>query len=173
MRLAVGFSLPWLSQYCPCALTWVRLIYLLHMLQLEEYDTRRFVHWVLLHFDRLAANPMLDLLGLSRNRRMFVRLESASSIIIACSSVDSCWPGGTPVGTSPRGAESGEESSGHDAACEAPAGMCRSPQRGGLHCTIRRTGGTCSGGSVASADSSTSGPDCQPHDHGTARGLDT
>ncbi len=67
------------------ALTWVRLIYLLHMLQLEEYDTRRFINWAVLHFGRLAVNPMLDLLGLFGIVGMFVRLESASSIIIACS----------------------------------------------------------------------------------------
>lgn len=67
------------------ALTWGRLLYLLHMLQLEEYDPRRFIHWVVLHFDRLVANPMLDLLGLLGIVGLFLRLESVSSIIIACS----------------------------------------------------------------------------------------
>jgi len=67
------------------ALTLTRVLYLLHMLQLEDYDTRRFVRWVLVHVDRLAANPMLDLLGLLGVAVLFLRLESASSIVIACS----------------------------------------------------------------------------------------
>jgi UDP-N-acetylmuramoyl-tripeptide--D-alanyl-D-alanine ligase len=67
------------------ALTLARVVYLLHMLQLEEYDTRRFVHWVVLHVDSLAANPMLDLLGLLGIVVLFLPLESASSGIIACS----------------------------------------------------------------------------------------
>jgi UDP-N-acetylmuramoyl-tripeptide--D-alanyl-D-alanine ligase len=66
------------------ALTWARIIHLLHMLQLEEYDTRRFIHWAVLHVGRLAANPMLDLLGLFGIVGLFLRLESTSSIIIAC-----------------------------------------------------------------------------------------
>src|SRR5450756_2580015 len=55
------------------------------MLQLEEYDTRRFVHWVALHVDQLAANPMLDLLGLLGVVVLFLPLESGSSEdVIAC-----------------------------------------------------------------------------------------
>jgi len=77
--------LPVLAAGTTLALTWARLIYLLHMLQLEEYDTRRFVHWVILHVDHLAANPMLDLLGLLGVVVLFLRLESVSSIVIACS----------------------------------------------------------------------------------------
>ena len=65
------------------ALTLARVVYLLHMLQLEEYDTRRFVHWVVLHVDRLAANPMLDLLGLLGVVVLFVPLEWAWSGVIA------------------------------------------------------------------------------------------
>ena len=67
------------------ALAMERIVHLLHMLQLEEYDTRRFVHWVILHVDHLAANPMLDLLGLLGVVVLFLRLESVSSIVIACS----------------------------------------------------------------------------------------
>jgi len=74
--LAAGISL---------TLSLARVVYLLHMLQLEEYDTRRFVHWVVLHVDRLAANPLLDLLGLLGVVALFLRLESASLIVIACS----------------------------------------------------------------------------------------
>jgi UDP-N-acetylmuramoyl-tripeptide--D-alanyl-D-alanine ligase len=66
------------------ALTLARVLYLLHMLQLEEYDTRRFVHWVVLHVDRLVANPLLDLLALLGAALLFLRLESVSSIIISC-----------------------------------------------------------------------------------------
>jgi len=63
-----------------------RIVHLLHMLQLEEYDTRRFVHWAALHVDRLAANPMLDLLGLLGVVVLFLPLESVSSEgVIACS----------------------------------------------------------------------------------------
>jgi UDP-N-acetylmuramoyl-tripeptide--D-alanyl-D-alanine ligase len=65
------------------ALTLARVLYLLHMLQLEEYDTRRFVQWVVLHVDRLVANPMLDLLGLLGVVMLFLHLESALSIVIA------------------------------------------------------------------------------------------
>ena len=65
------------------AITLARVLYLLHMLQLEEYDTRRFVRWVVLHVDRLAANPMLDLLGLLGVVMLFLHLESALSIVIA------------------------------------------------------------------------------------------
>src|SRR5450759_2249256 len=75
--LAAGFSL---------TLSLARVVYLLHMLQLEEYDTRRFVHWAALHVDRLAANPMLDLLGLLGVVVLFLPLESVSSEgVIACS----------------------------------------------------------------------------------------
>jgi len=74
--LAAGISL---------TLSLARVVYLLHMLQLEEYDTRRFVHWVVLHVDRLTANPLLDLLGLLGVVALFLRLESASLIVIACS----------------------------------------------------------------------------------------
>lgn len=59
------------------ALALARLVYLLHMLQLEEYDTRRFVQWIPLHADRLAANPMLDFLGLLGVAVLFLRRESA------------------------------------------------------------------------------------------------
>ena len=45
------------------ALTDVRARYLLHMLQLEEYDPRRFVDWVLGHSKRLLGNYPLDALG--------------------------------------------------------------------------------------------------------------
>ena len=45
------------------ALTGVRARYLLHMLQLEEYDPRRFVHWVVGHATRLYGNYPLDALG--------------------------------------------------------------------------------------------------------------
>jgi UDP-N-acetylmuramoyl-tripeptide--D-alanyl-D-alanine ligase len=63
-----------------------RIVHLLHMLQLEEYDTRRFVHWVVLHVDQLAANPMLDLLGLFGVVVLFLPLESVSlESVIACS----------------------------------------------------------------------------------------
>ncbi|MFA4931989.1 MAG: UDP-N-acetylmuramoyl-tripeptide--D-alanyl-D-alanine ligase [Caldisericia bacterium] len=67
------------------ALALARVLYLLHMLQLEEYDTRRFVRWVVVHFDRLTANPPLDFLGLLGAALLFLRLESAFSIVIACS----------------------------------------------------------------------------------------
>ncbi|MCX6085439.1 MAG: UDP-N-acetylmuramoyl-tripeptide--D-alanyl-D-alanine ligase [Caldiserica bacterium] len=67
------------------ALALARLVYLLHMLQLEEYDTRRFVQWILLHIDRLAANPMLDLLGFLGVAVLLLRPESGPSIVIACS----------------------------------------------------------------------------------------
>src|SRR5450830_2099789 len=72
--LAAGISL---------TLSLARVVYLLHMLQLEEYDTRRFVQWVVLHVDRLADNPMLDLLGLLGVVMLFLHLESALSIVIA------------------------------------------------------------------------------------------
>ncbi|HWQ21379.1 MAG TPA: UDP-N-acetylmuramoyl-tripeptide--D-alanyl-D-alanine ligase [Clostridia bacterium] len=45
------------------ALTGVRARYLLHMLQLEEYDPRRFFHWVVGHSKRLYGNYPLDALG--------------------------------------------------------------------------------------------------------------
>src|SRR5450756_2442318 len=67
------------------ALALARIVHLLHMLQLEEYDTRRFVHWVVLHVDHLAANPMLDLLGLLGVVMLFLHLESVGLIVIACS----------------------------------------------------------------------------------------
>jgi len=59
-----------------------RLVYLLHMLQLEEYDTRRFAQWIPLHADRLAANPMLDLLGLFGVTALFLRGEAAPSMAV-------------------------------------------------------------------------------------------
>jgi UDP-N-acetylmuramoyl-tripeptide--D-alanyl-D-alanine ligase len=61
------------------ALALVRIVHLLHMLQLEEYDTRRFVHWVVLHSGQLAANPMLDLLGLLGIVVLFLPLQLVSS----------------------------------------------------------------------------------------------
>ncbi len=67
------------------ALAFARVVYLLHMLQLEEYDTRRFVHWVILHVDQLVANPLLDLLGFLGVVALFLHLESAASIVVACS----------------------------------------------------------------------------------------
>lgn len=67
------------------ALTLTRAVYLLHMLQLEEYDTRRFVHWVVFHIHRLAANPMLDLLASLGVVVLFVPLESALSRVVASS----------------------------------------------------------------------------------------
>jgi len=67
------------------ALALARIVHLLHMLQLEEYDIQRFVHWVALHVDQLAANPMLDLLGLLGVVVLFLPLESGSSEdVIAC-----------------------------------------------------------------------------------------
>src|SRR5450759_675344 len=67
------------------ALALARIVHLLHMLQLEEYDTQRFVHWVVLHVDQLAANPMLDLLGLLGIVVLFLPLESGlSEDVIAC-----------------------------------------------------------------------------------------
>ena len=69
------------------ALAWARFVYLLHMLQIEEYDTRRFVHWVVLHADRLAANPLLDLLALVGALALFLRLESVSSIVVRSLSI--------------------------------------------------------------------------------------
>jgi UDP-N-acetylmuramoyl-tripeptide--D-alanyl-D-alanine ligase len=67
------------------ALALVRIVHLLHMLQLEEYDTQRFVHWVILHVDQLAANPMLDLLGLLGVVVLFLPLESGlSEDVITC-----------------------------------------------------------------------------------------
>ena len=45
------------------ALTVTRARYLLHMLQLEEYDLHRFVHWVLGHSKRLLGDYPLDALG--------------------------------------------------------------------------------------------------------------
>jgi UDP-N-acetylmuramoyl-tripeptide--D-alanyl-D-alanine ligase len=80
MGLATLLSI--LAAATALALAWARLIYLLHMLQLEEYDTRRFVHWVVLHFDRLAANPMLDLLGLLGIVGLFLRLEPVPSMVV-------------------------------------------------------------------------------------------
>lgn len=74
--LAVGTAL---------ALALARLVYLLHMLQLEEYDPRRFVRWVVVHVDRLAANLPLDLLGLLGAVVLFLHPLSASSTAIACS----------------------------------------------------------------------------------------
>jgi UDP-N-acetylmuramoyl-tripeptide--D-alanyl-D-alanine ligase len=68
--LAVGTAL---------ALALVRIIHLVHMLQLEEYDTQRFVHWAVLHSGQLAANPMLDLLGLLGVIVLFLPLELVSS----------------------------------------------------------------------------------------------
>src|SRR5450830_1668035 len=68
--LAVGTAL---------ALALLRIVHLLHMLQLEEYDTQRFVHWAVLHIDQLAANPMLDLLGLLGVVVLFLPLELVSS----------------------------------------------------------------------------------------------
>ena len=66
------------------ALALSRFVYLLHMLQLEEYDTRRFLQWILFHIDRLVANPMLDLLGFLGVAMLFLRPESARLIAIAC-----------------------------------------------------------------------------------------
>jgi len=66
------------------ALALARFVYLLHMLQLEEYDARRFFHWALLHVGGLVANPMLDLLGLLGVAVLFLHLESARSIVVAC-----------------------------------------------------------------------------------------
>jgi UDP-N-acetylmuramoyl-tripeptide--D-alanyl-D-alanine ligase len=64
----------------------VRIVHLLHMLQLEEYDTQRFVHWVVLHIDQLAANPMVDLLGLLGVVVLFLPLETVlSEGVIVCS----------------------------------------------------------------------------------------
>jgi len=45
------------------ALTALRARYLLHMLQLEEYDLRRFARWVIDHAARLCGNYPLDALG--------------------------------------------------------------------------------------------------------------
>jgi UDP-N-acetylmuramoyl-tripeptide--D-alanyl-D-alanine ligase len=64
------------------ALALARLVYLLHMLQIEEYDTRRFIHWVLLHVDRLVANPLLDLLALGGVLALFLRLELVPSMVM-------------------------------------------------------------------------------------------
>src|SRR5664280_2661221 len=69
------------------ALALVRIVHLLHMLQLEEYDTRRFVHWVVLHSDQLAANPMLDLLGLLGIVVLFLPLQLVSSEGVIVSSL--------------------------------------------------------------------------------------
>lgn len=61
-----------------------RIVYLLHMLQLEEYDLRRFSSWLLTHLRRLAANPMLDLLASMGIAGLILPAQSMGRLTAAC-----------------------------------------------------------------------------------------
>jgi len=174
------------------ALALVRIVHLLHMLQLEEYDTRRFVHWAVLHSDRLAANPMLDLLGLLGVVVLFLPLQLVSSegvitcgLSIAVGLTGLLWerrlrarsPVKKALVMTPRarrllacaaiqGTKSSEESSGHDSACATPTGVCCNHQSGDLSDTACSTGKTRSRDSLAPADAGSCHPGYQLHDHG-------
>jgi UDP-N-acetylmuramoyl-tripeptide--D-alanyl-D-alanine ligase len=60
----------------------VRAKYLLHMLQLEEYDSHRFVHWVLGHLTRLYGNYPLDALALIGLLVLVVRPDHLAVVIL-------------------------------------------------------------------------------------------
>jgi UDP-N-acetylmuramoyl-tripeptide--D-alanyl-D-alanine ligase len=64
------------------ALTATRARYLLHMLQLEEYDPRRFAHWVFGHPKRLFANYALDVLGIMGLVVVLVHLRQPVAVAI-------------------------------------------------------------------------------------------
>lgn len=61
----------------------VRTLYLLHMLQLEEYGVRAFVRWSAAHTQRLLANPCVDLLAIAGLLVLVVHPDSARSPWIA------------------------------------------------------------------------------------------
>ena len=67
------------------SLTVARLRYLLHMLQLEEYDPRRFGHWVAAHPRRLFANEPLDGLGVLGVIVLAVRPGTTRAIVVTAS----------------------------------------------------------------------------------------
>ncbi|MGB9666163.1 MAG: Mur ligase family protein [Candidatus Cryosericum sp.] len=58
-----------------------RVAFLLHMLQLEEYDTRRFAAWLATHTGRLVADPALDILGLLGVAVLLVPVKAAAPMI--------------------------------------------------------------------------------------------
>lgn len=60
-----------------------RVIFLLHMLQLEEYDTKRFVGWLSTHVGRLTDDPALDFVGLLGLTGLLLRMNSPRSVTIA------------------------------------------------------------------------------------------
>lgn len=67
------------------SLTVARLKYLLHMLQLEEYDPRRFGRWVVVHPRRLFANEPLDGLGVLGVIVLVARPSTTRAIAITAS----------------------------------------------------------------------------------------
>lgn len=61
-----------------------RVMYLLHMLQLEEYDLKRFSAWLLAHMRRLGANAMLDLLASLGLAGLLLPAQSNGWIAVMC-----------------------------------------------------------------------------------------
>jgi UDP-N-acetylmuramoyl-tripeptide--D-alanyl-D-alanine ligase len=91
MNSLATFVLPAAAALLGLALAAVRERYLLHMLQLEEYDPRRFTRWALDHAGRLAGNYPMDavavgglvLLGL-HPRGLVVAVVTGSIAAIVC-----------------------------------------------------------------------------------------
>ncbi|HOV49861.1 MAG TPA: UDP-N-acetylmuramoyl-tripeptide--D-alanyl-D-alanine ligase [Candidatus Cryosericum sp.] len=61
----------------------VRTLYLLHMLQLEEYSVRAFTRWAVGHVQRLVANLWVDLLAIAGLLALVVRPDSVPSLWVA------------------------------------------------------------------------------------------
>lgn len=66
-----------------CACLVVRTLYLLHMLQLEEYGARALMRWSAGHARRLAANPWVDLLAIAGLMVLVLRPDSFPSLWFA------------------------------------------------------------------------------------------
>lgn len=59
-----------------------RVVFLLHMLQLEEYDTKRFLSWLSTHLGRLTDDPALDVVGLLGLTGLVLRTNSPHSMTV-------------------------------------------------------------------------------------------